>query len=100
MLLRCAAVSCGFTGCGGRTFYGVAASGVRVTTSRVLRMYCSFLIDLMNDPQAHPFNVHVDWKALQLYDYPKIIKNPMDFGTIKKKLEEGRYIGISSFEGA
>mmetsp|Transcript_10345 Transcript_10345/g.18839 ORF Transcript_10345/g.18839 Transcript_10345/m.18839 type:complete len:1409 (-) Transcript_10345:498-4724(-) len=32
------------------------------------------------------FNIPVDYKALGLYDYPLVIKNPMDFGSIKARL--------------
>jgi hypothetical protein len=31
--------------------------------------------------------VEVDWKNLGLYDYPQIIKHPMDLGRIKKKIQ-------------
>jgi len=53
--------------------------------------------DLMDDPQAEAFNAPVDWKALGLKDYPKIVTNPMDLGTVRNKLELGRY---SSLEAA
>ena len=33
----------------------------------------------------------VDYKALQLLDYPKVIKKPMDLGTIQEKLLNGSY---------
>ena len=33
----------------------------------------------------------VDYKALQLLDYPKVIKKPMDLGTIQEKLLKGSY---------
>jgi hypothetical protein len=29
----------------------------------------------------------VDWKALGLPDYPEVVKNPMDIGTVKEKLK-------------
>ncbi|XP_017543594.1 bromodomain-containing protein 3-like isoform X2 [Pygocentrus nattereri] len=38
-----------------------------------------------------PFQAPVDAIKLQLPDYYKIIKNPMDMGTIKKRLENGFY---------
>jgi len=41
------------------------------------------LQELMDKPESEPFNVPVDWKGLGLPDYPKIIKKPMDLGTIK-----------------
>jgi len=37
------------------------------------------------------FHKPVDIEALKCYDYPNIIKNPMDFGTIKAQLNNGFY---------
>lgn len=33
----------------------------------------------------------MDWKGLGLYDYPQIVKKPMDLGQIKKKIENNEY---------
>jgi hypothetical protein len=33
----------------------------------------------------------VDWKNLGLFDYPQIVKKPMDLGHIKRKIEKGEY---------
>lgn len=41
-----------------------------------------------------PFRDAVDWKALGLFDYTRIIRNPMDLGHIKKKVAEGRYESV------
>ena len=38
-----------------------------------------------------PFQTPVDAMKLNIPDYHKIIKNPMDFGTIKKRLENNFY---------
>jgi len=38
-----------------------------------------------------PFREPVDWRGLELYDYPKIIKKMMDLGTVKRKLERNQY---------
>jgi len=46
---------------------------------------------LLKNKRVWPFEVAVDPKALQLGDYKKIVKKPMDLGTVGKKLEEGRY---------
>lgn len=35
---------------------------------------------------------------LQLPDYHDIVKHPMDFGTIRKKLDEGLYVCLEQFE--
>ncbi|CAM9276971.1 unnamed protein product, partial [Discosporangium mesarthrocarpum] len=37
------------------------------------------------------FNQPVDHVALQLLDYPLVIKRPMDLGTIRRNLEKGEY---------
>jgi len=52
---------------------------------------------LMNHRLAFPFNQPVDPVALQIPDYPLIIKHPMDFGTIKTKLESAGYSTVSAF---
>ena len=36
------------------------------------------------DSQAFEFLVPVDYIGLNILDYPKIITNPMDLGTVKK----------------
>ena len=38
-----------------------------------------------------PFREPVDWRGLELYDYPQIITKMMDLGTIKRKLERNQY---------
>lgn len=44
---------------------------------------------------AEPFRDPVDWKALGLFDYPQIVKKPMDLGHVKSKLEGGKYHDIN-----
>ena len=59
---------------------------------------CSVLLKSFLDmPDADPFRDPVDWKAWGLYDYPKLIKHPMDLSTVKSKLEAGRYGRPSEF---
>lgn len=40
---------------------------------------------------AHFFYEPVDFAKQNLLDYPKIVKYPMDFGTIKRKLAYNAY---------
>lgn len=40
---------------------------------------------------AHYFHQPVDYEALNLPDYTTIIKHPMDFGTIRTKLNFNAY---------
>ncbi|KAF9998141.1 hypothetical protein BGZ65_006336, partial [Modicella reniformis] len=45
-----------------------------------------------------PFMEPVDWEKLQIPEYPKIIKNPMDMGTVRQKLENDEYDEPEQFE--
>jgi Bromodomain len=38
-----------------------------------------------------PFREPVDWRSLELFDYPEIIKRQVDLGTIKRRLERNQY---------
>lgn len=52
----------------------------------------SKLVDsFYNRADAEPFREPVAWKALGLTDYPKVIKQPMDLGTIRDRLKKGQY---------
>ena len=44
-----------------------------------------------HDQYAFPFLAPVDWVALGIPQYPQLIKQPMDLGTIRLKLETGQY---------
>jgi len=52
---------------------------------------------LQKNPNAVDFLQPVDWKALKLHLYPKMIKNPMDLGTVEQKLTAGRYAHVDDF---
>ena len=43
------------------------------------------------DNQAYEFLAPVDYVALNILNYPKIITHPMDLGTVKKNLLNGEY---------
>lgn len=47
---------------------------------------------LLANQDCAPFSEPVDWRGLELFDYPKIISNMMDLGTIKRRLERGAYL--------
>ncbi|KAL7472432.1 hypothetical protein ACHAXS_012794 [Conticribra weissflogii] len=61
----------------------------KITAS--LASISQILQTLQAHPESTPFLAPVEWKSLQLYDYPKIIKKMMDLGTISKKLSRGKY---------
>ena len=50
---------------------------------------------LMSRQDSAPFREPVDWKNLELFDYPKIVKKPMDLGTVKRKLERNQYENVA-----
>lgn len=56
-----------------------------------LRKMGKLIKNLMARADCVPFREPVDWKGLQLYDYPKIITKMMDLGTILNKLDKGKY---------
>jgi hypothetical protein len=82
----------------------------------MLKIICTIL----SRPESEAFKDPVDWKVLELYDYPEIVKSewelmtfilailintaarlflpfvcdcldPMDLGTVKKGIESGKY---------
>ena len=58
---------------------------------------CKEILDkLLKNKRAWPFTEPVDPKALGLKDYKKIVKKPMDLGTVGSKLEQGGYTGLET----
>jgi E1A/CREB-binding protein len=52
---------------------------------------------LLDHKYSYIFNAPVDPVALELHDYFKIITEPMDLGTVKKRLESGQYKQLTKF---
>ena len=61
--------------------------------TEMLRIICS----IISRPESDAFRAPVDWQALGLFDYLDIVKQPMDLGTIKKKIEIGHYQCVEVF---
>lgn len=57
----------------------------------------SILKFFMGKADAEAFLEPVDWKAFGLDDYPKLIKHPMDLGTINTKIENNKYEDTEAF---
>jgi len=68
-----------------------------VKLTYALKQCQNILKQLMAHKYAWPFNSPVDWEALNLPDYPDIIKHPMDLGTVKLQMEGGDYENEDEF---
>jgi len=78
-----------------RTTRPTGAEGAAET----MRRHCLVLIkELMKHRDSWPFNTPVDPVALGIPDYFAIVKNPMDFGTVKRRLENGEDDFVEEFE--
>ena len=80
------------------SFIRLGALSLLATYSRRygdLTIFYCFLNTLIS---LAPFRDAVDWIALGLFDYPRIIKKPMYLGLVKRKCDEGSYISV--FEAA
>ncbi|KAH9362080.1 hypothetical protein HPB48_002058 [Haemaphysalis longicornis] len=60
--------------------------------------YCnSILAELLDNEHAWPFLEPVDAKLPGLRDYYKVIKHPMDMGTVKQRMDNWQYDGHEEF---
>ena len=48
---------------------------------------------------TEPFRVPVDWKGMGLFDYPTLIKKPMDLGSVKRNINARKYKSIPEAAG-
>ena len=67
-------------------------------TERLWNRCKTILGDFTRKSEAEGFLEPVDWRKLKLPLYPNIIKNPMDLGTIKRKLVKSKYASIFQFD--
>lgn len=60
--------------------------------------YCNFILaELLDNEHAWPFLEPVDAKLPGLRDYYKVIKHPMDMGTVKQRMDNWQYDGHEEF---
>mmetsp|Transcript_27725 Transcript_27725/g.58104 ORF Transcript_27725/g.58104 Transcript_27725/m.58104 type:complete len:217 (+) Transcript_27725:289-939(+) len=52
------------------------------------------LQSMIQRSDTEPFRVAVDWKGMGLFDYPTLIKKPMDLGTVKRNINARKYKSI------
>lgn len=64
--------------------------------------FCQYVMNELSKPKHHnvafPFQTPVDPVALNIPHYHKLIKNPMDLGTVGSKLSHGQYENAKEFE--
>jgi len=70
--------------------------GVKMDDS-MLKKCDALLKNLLKRNTAAVFSAPVDWRALNLPDYPKLIKQPMDLGTVQEKLTHKDYKLLEDF---
>lgn len=52
---------------------------------------------LWREEDAQPFQYPVNFKELNLFDYPKFIKNPMDLSTLRRNVKNNKYKNYDQF---
>jgi len=78
-----------------------ATSAVAAKVSEPVRQCNEILKEMFNKRHAAyawPFYKPVDAERLGLHDYYKIIKKPMDLGTVKRKLDDKLYTTVGQFK--
>ena len=58
----------------------------RANLSQEMLDCAEILRQLKEKEEAEPFLEPVDWKALELLDYPQVITQPMDLSTVEVSL--------------
>jgi hypothetical protein len=58
-----------------------------------VQMY-KIITSMFQRPESYAFREPVDWKGLDLKDYPDIVKHPRDLGSIRKRIENSGYDNI------
>ncbi|KAH6780654.1 global transcription factor group E4 [Perilla frutescens var. hirtella] len=76
---------------------GVSGVGMNNFPNQVLKSCSAVLERLMKHKHAWVFNKPVDAVALGLHDYFEIIRNPMDLGTVKDRLNQNWYKSPTEF---
>jgi hypothetical protein len=63
-----------------------------------LQKKCDQLVkSLMKRSQGVHFSRPLEWKKMGLTDYPKLVKDPMDLGTISERTSKGYYSRLEQF---
>ena len=72
--------------------------GMKSAASRVKEICSPILDTLLGEPHAQSiFGMPVDPISMNLPDYPDVVKNPMDLGTVKSRVNSGYYRDVQQF---
>ena len=63
-------------------------------TNEEYDLLCKILKHLIDSPISEAFREPVDYITYGLIEYPKIVKRPMDLGTVKKNLNSFKYMTV------
>ena len=81
-----------------RARFAMEPDAKRPRTDKITMRQCQTLLKpLVRMAEALPFLHPVDHERLNLPDYPVIVKQPMDLGTIEGKLSNSTYEGVDDF---
>jgi len=72
-------------------------SNPELQLSAELEQCYKILKEIQKKDEAYAFLEPVDWKELNIPDYPQIITNPMDLVTIETKLHSNQYANAYDF---
>ena len=60
--------------------------------------YLDIIDKLWQNCNSNPFKTKVNYKKLHLFNYPIIVKNPMDLSTLKRKVIQNQYKHFEAFQ--
>uniref|UniRef100_A0A7N1A5L6 Uncharacterized protein n=1 Tax=Kalanchoe fedtschenkoi TaxID=63787 RepID=A0A7N1A5L6_KALFE len=76
---------------------GRSAASLNTTNDTLLKQCLTLLDRLMSHQYGWVFNDPVDAEKLNIPDYHTVIKQPMDLGTVKRRLTSGEYSNLVNF---
>ncbi|KAL9673504.1 hypothetical protein QQ045_029763 [Rhodiola kirilowii] len=81
----------------GKVQPGRSATSLSTPNDTLFKQCLTLLDRLMSHQYGWVFNVHVDAEKLNILDYHTVIKQPMDLGTVKRRLTSGEYSTLVDF---
>ncbi|KAL8283730.1 hypothetical protein RQP46_005525 [Phenoliferia psychrophenolica] len=76
---------------GGKSRHGRVSGKTAQEQLRYCKEVIKELFKKIHEPYAYPFYEPVNYVALNIPQYPSIVRKPMDLGTVRAKLEQNLY---------